>query len=212
MKKNADTSEKKSRGFTQGFTLIELLVVIAIIGVLSSVVLASLNTARARARNAQRLADLSEVRKALEMYASDNGGTYPSTGGMSSVYMDPGCAQTNPGSGDWVPNLVPAYMPALPRDPRPISQISPSLASCYMYSSNGQHYLLTAYGTVEAGSNGGRMDSDFGYREPSNMLPRTIAYCRYSTSYPSIDVVHRRSFTLTTLTTSNFSICAKIGP
>lgn len=53
---------------TKGFTLIELLVVIAIIGLLSSVVLASLSTARAKARDAHRMADIKNITLALEMY------------------------------------------------------------------------------------------------------------------------------------------------
>lgn len=62
----------------RGFTLIELLVVIAIIGVLSSVVIASLNQARVRARDASRIAQLTEIRKALELYYLDKG-YYPPT-------------------------------------------------------------------------------------------------------------------------------------
>lgn len=57
--------------YARGFTLIELLVVIAIIGLLSSVVLASLNSARAKGRDARRLSDLKQM--ASQMAVDDNG-------------------------------------------------------------------------------------------------------------------------------------------
>ena len=49
----------------RGFTLIELLVVIAIIGILSTVVLASLNTARQKGRDGRRLEDLKSIANAI---------------------------------------------------------------------------------------------------------------------------------------------------
>lgn len=55
----------------KGFTLIELLVVIAIIGILSSVVLVSLNTARAKSRDAGRITAIKQVQNALALYYVD---------------------------------------------------------------------------------------------------------------------------------------------
>jgi len=66
------------RNSTTGFTLIELLAVIAIIGILSSVVLASITTARIKSHDAKRIADLGQLSLALEMYFDVNQ-SYPST-------------------------------------------------------------------------------------------------------------------------------------
>ncbi len=64
----------------KGFTLIELLVVIAIIGVLAAVIIASINSARARGRDAQRVSDIRQLSTALELYYNSNGFVYPAKG------------------------------------------------------------------------------------------------------------------------------------
>ena len=57
----------------RGFTLIELLVVIAIIGILSSVVLASLNSARAKGADASIKSSLANMRAQAELYYDGTG-------------------------------------------------------------------------------------------------------------------------------------------
>jgi prepilin-type N-terminal cleavage/methylation domain-containing protein len=69
----------KNRGQNRGFTLIELLVVVAIIALLSEIVLASLQTATAKARNAKRVEMVKQYQNALELYYVDKG-SYPLSG------------------------------------------------------------------------------------------------------------------------------------
>src|ERR1035437_4767644 len=60
------------KDLSKGFTLIELLVVIAIIGILSSIVLASLNTARGKGSDATVKGNLNTIRSQAELYYTDN--------------------------------------------------------------------------------------------------------------------------------------------
>ncbi|MBU0750215.1 prepilin-type N-terminal cleavage/methylation domain-containing protein [Patescibacteria group bacterium] len=129
--------EKSNRGFT----LIELLVVIAIIGILSSVVLVSLNTARSKARDAQRKSDMHTVLNALDLYYADNG-VYPvpttgdGCGGSRYKY----CL----GDTTVVSALVPEYLPSMPHDPKWSNQ-----GNDYLYQvktlTSGYEYILLSF-------------------------------------------------------------------
>ncbi|MEI6660249.1 MAG: type II secretion system protein [bacterium] len=92
----------------RGFTLVELLVVIAIVSLLSSVVLAALKSARAKARDSLRKEQLREFAKAAEVYASDNNGNYPGVIGYFSNILV---------SGSYT-NFMPGYISSIQNDPQ----------------------------------------------------------------------------------------------
>lgn len=66
----------KTQNRSRGFTLIELLVVIAIIGILSAVVLASLNTARSKGNDAAIQSDLTTIHTQAEIFYGDHANSY----------------------------------------------------------------------------------------------------------------------------------------
>lgn len=79
---------------SRGFTLIELLVVIAIIGILSAVVLASLNTARSKSQDAAVQTDLSSIQTQAELFYGNNSNSYGTLAWTTGVACYPSTAGT----------------------------------------------------------------------------------------------------------------------
>lgn len=126
----------KIKNFKSGFTLIELLVVIAIIGLLSSVVLASLQQARREARDTKRLAEIVQIRNALLAYSFNNGGNFPSSGWMCLGRGSQSCF-----NGDWagsaaMDSLLDPYIKNIPIDPLGTRAGTTGWGDSYMYNSD----------------------------------------------------------------------------
>lgn len=123
--------------FEVGFTLIEMLVVISIIGILAVLISANLNSARSRARDAERKSDLRNIETALRLYYNDEG-AYPAA---SSSQIKACTSYSSPTACSWgsawaVGSVT--YMSKLPIDP-----LSP--AQSYIYENSGvDTFTLTA--------------------------------------------------------------------
>lgn len=112
------------RNTKKGFTLIELLVVIAIIGLLSTLAVVALNSARQRSRDAKRVADIRQIQTALELAFSETN-DYPGVasatalGAGSAVVLcsDGGDATFQASSGDCDGTVYMGLVPSAPTPP-----------------------------------------------------------------------------------------------
>lgn len=120
----------------RGFTLIELLVVVSLIGILATLVLANLNAARERGRDAQRKSDLKSIQNSLQLYYNDYG-KFPDNNSSGEIL---GCGASGVSActygSAWTAGDT-TYMQTLPEDP-----IS---TQAYVYSQTDlDSYTLTA--------------------------------------------------------------------
>lgn len=138
---------KKLRNKNKGFTLIELLVVIAIIGLLASVVLLALNSARAKSRDAKRLADMRQLASAMELYFNDYN-QYPSSSGGSNgpSALSAQAIAAAPSLGSM---LAPKYIGLIPTEPTPSDCTAATGNGSNQYywqgglTSNANNYTIT---------------------------------------------------------------------
>jgi len=125
---------RKNATHSRGFTLIELLVVIAIIGILATIAVVALQNARAKARDARRVADVKQMQTALELYFNDKQ-HYPSAAEFTAGSIVSTSTQGTT-----------TYMAVIPTPPSPADGICTSdNNSSYIYSpsSDGGSYTIS---------------------------------------------------------------------
>lgn len=154
MRKLQNVPKKLCQGWNRGFTLTELLIVIAIIGILAMIILAAINSARLKARNAHRVAQFTQIKRALEMYYDDHG-AYPSSGGWL-INQCSGATARDPDT--IIPGLVPTYMPKIVSDPTLKYVPSVSWQSCLAYVSDGRDYSLLLTNLLDPSPGHGNFD------------------------------------------------------
>jgi type II secretion system protein G len=136
---------KKSK---KGFTLIELLVVIAIIGLLATLSVVALNSARVKARDARRVSDIKQIQTALEMYFNEKN-AYPGTGINTTLSDVNGFSATASGT---------VYLGKVPSNPTPRADGATACPDTdYVYTqagSGGSSYTLSY--CLGSGANAGK--------------------------------------------------------
>jgi general secretion pathway protein G len=124
----------------KGFTLIELLVVIAIIGLLSTLAVVALNSARQKSRDSKRVADVKQIQTALELYFADLNG-YPAA--ASAVALGGTAANSLSSVGFSGSAQGTTYMGLVPLAPTPYDSATCSSANSYSYySTQADQYLI----------------------------------------------------------------------
>ena len=125
----------------RGFTLIELLVVIAIIGLLSTLAVIALNSARQKSRDTKRLSDIRQIATALELFYTDSN-VYPTE--ASPVELGQGGYSAICSNGFQATCTGTAYMGLVPQPPVPADGTCSDTNNQYLYSSpDGQSYSLS---------------------------------------------------------------------
>ncbi|MEI7452153.1 MAG: FISUMP domain-containing protein [Candidatus Falkowbacteria bacterium] len=184
---------RKNAAHSRGFTLIELLVVIAIIGILATIAVVALQNARAKARDARRVADVKQMQTALELYFNDKQ-RYPTAAEFTTGAIFSTSTQGTT-----------TYMAIIPTPPTPADGgCSTSSASAYVYipSSDNASYAISycTGGPVGAMTTGVHCATPAGISDGSNCVPcdNKVGFCGFTEcgsigiyggySYPTVQI------------------------
>jgi prepilin-type N-terminal cleavage/methylation domain-containing protein len=195
-----------------GFTIVELLIVIVVIGILAAISVVAYNGITKNAQLASMRSVITQLQKSIELYRAQNG-VYPATqtlgtpltSGSSVAFVDANCDFT-PSSqrkSDWIPGLG----IKLPQGDTSIRGAA-NERGCYMYVSNGEEYVLSAWNLLSS-PNTGNGYRRLGFRE-SHMTDYQRYLCNHSaiggrvgSVYDSANDYYKYSYTISNITTCN---------
>jgi prepilin-type N-terminal cleavage/methylation domain-containing protein len=146
-----------------GYTLLEIMIVIFILGVLGALLIQAIPFLQQKARDNRRQFEVASLQRVIETYRSDTGNFPSETDGGGAYYSfmtenDALASGYSPNriTAAYIPNLVPTYFHALPKDPLPGSSSIPGCNALgfnrsIAYFSNGEYYKLVYHCASETG-------------------------------------------------------------
>ncbi|MDD5109711.1 MAG: type II secretion system protein [Patescibacteria group bacterium] len=137
----------------KGFTLIELLVVIAIIGLLSTLAIVALSSARSKARDSKRTSDMKQVQTALELYFNDK--QYYPLAASAEIGSQLFCLDSASGWKTTQGSCAsPLYLASAPRDPDNVAAgVACAQGGSATTKCNYAYFTMTAGSTCAANCN-----------------------------------------------------------
>jgi general secretion pathway protein G len=193
-----------------GFTIIELLIVIAVIGILALITIVAYNGVQQRAQNQRKQEDIKNVEALLENYATQHGGVYPATTNNTvanwkaiDVRTDANCFNGSKQT-DWVPGFT-----GLPQS-TPNTGASAGVdgyTGCYLYASNGEQYVLSAWNMLSVPATDAPLYRRLGFRDFQTATSTQFYTCNNSGiggvsggTYKIANDYYKHSYTLSNIT------------
>ncbi|MBC7943600.1 prepilin-type N-terminal cleavage/methylation domain-containing protein [Candidatus Saccharibacteria bacterium] len=189
-----------------GFTIVELLIVIVVIGILAAITIVAYNGIQNRSRDVRTQSDIKNTYTVVEKYAALNG-SYPSTGGLGIVRTDANCVGGSK-QLDWVPGVT----EKLPQSNPNTGKGSAGVGGCYMYASDGQQYVISAWNMSNSDPQKTTMYRRLGFRE-MGFVDANAYLCNHiniggaAGTYSALNDMYKYSFTI-----SNISTCVETPP
>lgn len=199
-----------------GFTIVEVLIVIAVISILATMVVVAYNTIRSSASTLQRISDLESVDAQLQRYALKNNGSYPATTANTTANWTSVDVETDVNC--WNGSALEEWVPGLSELPQSIPNTGSAAgvsgnAGCYLYASNGEEYVLSAWNMLDEPSDETKFYRRLGFRKFQTSTSTQFYTCNDNvTSGQNGGYDAEQDYYKHSLTISNITDCDETPP
>lgn len=199
-----------------GFTVVEMIIVIAVLGILAGIAVVSYASIDDRADDLRRKNDMLAVQARLEQYALRNSGLYPATTANTTanwrsidVETDAMCF-----NGSQLQQWVPGFTDLPQSVPNVGSEAGvDGSAGCYLYASNGQEYVLSAWNMLSEPDTDPRFYRRLGFRTFQTATSTQFYTCNENvTGGQNGGYDAERDYYKHSLTISNITDCDETPP
>lgn len=134
-----------------GLTIVEVLIIIVVIGILATITIVSYRGVQIQAEDFKRQDAMKSVETRVEAYAAQHDGTYPATTANAPANWKPVDVRTDANcfngsaQSDWIPDID--GLPQSTANTGSAAGVDGS-AGCYLYASDGEHYVLSAWNMI----------------------------------------------------------------